>query len=1137
MSEKKKQTLFRFKTMRAPELLSSETKENYFIQHPDGTSGTFYAAVAGMGIGDTKKSVLSTAASSFTGKKTKAEILQINSDLAAFGLFLIKNRKKLTVADVNAEISGLTALSSGKELDLWDSLFYQTVTRDSGYARETILQLILANYFVNQFSGMATTDEAMQKWAGSRIVMPMELFEFEDKYGNPTTDNDLASGIDVLSHFAQAAEAKIYGEIIANAEKEVDAYKTDFLKTNNKAETAAIDAHISGVDLALAGATETDYVDQFTNYTFKKITNFNPPVYSYTRPAEVAKSAMGQVFSEETDYFLSQNNLYTTNTFEELAGQLEQASSDYTKSIFDRTAFSTEKISINGTLVSKCGIERRFNQKYAFMVKLVKKAANKYGAILVVDTGSDCLKLDTAIVNFKAPINAGFTARLGSTSKGVLSIDLLPGQSIDLTGETGIEVSGEVVFSNGTRLEFAKDLVEIGGFMSGVMTKNSNDSQGIQLDLPSGFGVTRLGISDYRKVEQTLCCYVPGEVAHIENVMAREYKERSTRRLRRSDDKSTVGSSSESESMTDTSTTTRFDMQKEVSKVISDSKDMGLSIGFNTSVSGTKKTGIGDIDFSAGGDVSTDFATSHSSEESNSQSTSMAKDITEKASQRVTSKVNEERVTRIIEEFEEKNQHGFDNRQGAEHVSGVYRWVDKIYKNEIYNYGKRLQYEFMIPEPAKFHLIAKASGVNLDNGLPLIKPLDPRKDEFGVLKPLRNSAHVKPDNYYQWACAYGAVVSPPPNKFLTVGKTLLKPDDGAEWHIPKTVKDDIIIPPGYGIESINFSFGGNKREKWCNFLISAAGVTRRLYEDHASDWLFAHVDAHPSFRQYSTTIPISAQFLGHDAGMVSFSVKLSHKASTMAEWQLKTYNAILSAYEDRLQEYKNQLASRETELGVQMGDNPAFHRKIENTVLRKNCLDYLAGHHTLGQPFTTGDEIKNNQVRLTEDMDRYSAIVKFFEQAFEWDVMDYYFYPFYWADKEKWSELYAMENDDHIFKGFLQAGMARTVVTVRPGFEEAVMFFMATGYIWNGGAVPVIGDDLYLSIVNELQEPEYTIEETWETRLPSTLTVIQAKTIGLDAEGLPCYCEEEEPLENLETPVVNPLTDLDVHIDGLNPPA
>ena len=45
------------------------------------------------------------------------------------------------------------------------------------------------------------------------------------------------------------------------------------------------------------------------------------------------------------------------------------------------------------------------------------------------------------------------------------------------------------------------------------------------------FGIHNLGIQEYRRVEQTLCCYVPGEVSHIENVMAREFKEKSTRNL------------------------------------------------------------------------------------------------------------------------------------------------------------------------------------------------------------------------------------------------------------------------------------------------------------------------------------------------------------------------------------------------------------------------------------------------------------------------------------------------------------------------------------------------------------------------------------------------------------------------------
>jgi hypothetical protein len=33
-------------------------------------------------------------------------------------------------------------------------------------------------------------------------------------------------------------------------------------------------------------------------------------------------------------------------------------------------------------------------------------------------------------------------------------------------------------------------------------------------------------------------------------------------------------------------------------------------------------------------------------------------------------------------------------------ISGIYRWVDKIYTSQVYNYGKRLMFEFVLPEPA-----------------------------------------------------------------------------------------------------------------------------------------------------------------------------------------------------------------------------------------------------------------------------------------------------------------------------------------------------------------------------------------------------------------------------------------------------
>ncbi|SEN01046.1 hypothetical protein SAMN05421856_11162 [Chryseobacterium taichungense] len=100
--------------------------------------------------------------------------------------------------------------------------------------------------------------------------------------------------------------------------------------------------------------------------------------------------------------------------------------------------------------------------------------------------------------------------------------------------------------------------------------------------------------------------------------------------------------------------------------------------------------------------------------------------------------------------------------------------------------------------------------------------------------------------------------------------------------------------------------------------------------------------------------------------------------------------------------------------------------------------------------------------------------------------------------------------------------MARIIVTVKPGFETAVQFFMETGIIWNGGAVPVIGDPMYMSIVDEMRQPTGKPQgKYWITRIPTTLTILQASSTGLPVEQPlqifiekdPKNCENPEELE------------------------
>src|SRR5690606_21213914 len=100
--------------------------------------------------------------------------------------------------------------------------------------------------------------------------------------------------------------------------------------------------------------------------------------------------------------------------------------------------------------------------------------------------------------------------------------------------------------------------------------------------------------------------------------------------------------------------------------------------------------------------MAANFSSGGSSSLSYTESKQYAEDITVKALDRIVQKASQKRTSKIIKEFEETIKHGYDNRNGEQHVTGVYRWIDIIYKNNLVNYGKRMLVEFMVPEPAEF---------------------------------------------------------------------------------------------------------------------------------------------------------------------------------------------------------------------------------------------------------------------------------------------------------------------------------------------------------------------------------------------------------------------------------------------------
>ena len=616
--------------------------------------------------------------------------------------------------------------------------------------------------------------------------------------------------------------------------------------------------------------------------------------------------------------------------------------------------------------------------------------------------------------------------------------------------------------------------------------------------IPSGFGMKNIGIADYRKVEQSTYCYVEGDVSHIENIMAKEYKEKSTRRLKRSESQTTLSTESEKEKLTDTTSTERNEMQSEISKVLQESKDFAAQAGFNASWGKGATYML---------NTAANYATHSSKEDSNRQAVTEAKDITARALERIVTKVKEERIDKILEEYEENNKHGFDNTKGNNHVVGVYRWVDKVVKNQIFNYGKRMMFEFMIPEPAKLHSL----GIKISNTSEnqLVKPIDPREAPGMQIKDwsaLADSTKLK-----YWLGYYNVEVDERLESVVYVGKSI---DYSSTESKQASSKSDLIAIPehyiteSYVVKSSNSFPGYNGWGSGASLLVGGESSPN-------------------AFLRFVREVPITIATTNAHYFHATVNIKCVLQEEYKNGWLQKAFNKIIEAYKDELNKYEAALADAKA-VGVQIkGSNPGFYRKIENTILRRNCISYMLNQNpeallTFGKKRyytndnSTTETFENTDIKVDEKLDNYAAFIKFMEQAFEWEIMSYYFYPYYWGERKSWADLYQFDDNDPTFRAFMQSGMARVIVTVRPGFEEAVRHFLATGQIWNGGEVPVIDDPLFLSIVDELRSPKATKEgEPWREKIPTSLTILQAGSIGLKVEkALPCNCEPDAKFDD-----------------------
>ena len=120
-----------------------------------------------------------------------------------------------------------------------------------------------------------------------------------------------------------------------------------------------------------------------------------------------------------------------------------------------------------------------------------------------------------------------------SNTDDQLHLQLFPGKGVDLANNDTFELKGNIQLDDGTHLSLNTKGSTENQYTKGQAKPIIANPVPAPVPAPpvSLYGVNNIGVGVLRKVEQEVCCYVPGEVSRIENVMAREYKERHTRNL------------------------------------------------------------------------------------------------------------------------------------------------------------------------------------------------------------------------------------------------------------------------------------------------------------------------------------------------------------------------------------------------------------------------------------------------------------------------------------------------------------------------------------------------------------------------------------------------------------------------------
>lgn len=586
-----------------------------------------------------------------------------------------------------------------------------------------------------------------------------------------------------------------------------------------------------------------------------------------------------------------------------------------------------------------------------------------------------------------------------------------------------------------------------------------------------------LGTGTSYRIDTTFSRYIRGELVHTEPVVGGSKRTMSFRLLNRTEDEVETFVSNEEEQEQEASSDERFRMEKEMEA------ETRSEVAMNMGASVT--AGYGPVSLSANFGMSSSSAT----QSKEKQALETAQQKTSRAMSRIRKKTETRTLSKRISENERTSGFTLDNEDKPS-FTAYFHAIDAEYSNQLVSIGTRMVVRVCMQEfmaPLLHCLMTEPEGQKF-----LKQPIAPDKIPNPLLngKILKNFSDIKTDNYAMWLALFNISNAPPPPDNLTASAHA-HGSPGASWN---PGGGSIPVPDGYiayyGVCTLAWSGGSYLEIILANTYLGTSGGSCNLNLTGSVPWAYRG-NAGDSF-----TLDIVIHCKPNDA--------------KIAEWQMRIFDLIWTQYRRELSDYENSLQMAKIEAGISFsGRNPRknemfvreelmkmvlgatfpqfFYRGLNSMKFGYKCI----GKDENGQPITVGPPIPEPDFL---DAKAEAPWVTFMSKLYEFENMTFDLKPYFFGNRAKWCSLRKIADVDPRMEAALSAGYVTIDIPVALGMETAFMHYMATGQIWNGNGMPIIGDPLYealaIEIMNGQNPAGLPVGQPWKTVLPTSLVMV-----------------------------------------------